>query len=318
VAGPGRLIARGGASVVAPWLDALVGLDAVDDRPLVACSGGADSLALLVLVAATGRQPTAVYVDHELRPGTTFESELVTRVAGALGAPSMSVARRVAPGPNLEARARDVRYAALEDARREVGASVVLVGHTADDQAETVLLNLMRGSGSSGLGAMAVRRGTVVRPLLRLRRADTEAVCAAVGVVPAADPMNTDPGFRRVAVRAELLPRLNALAQRDLVPVLARQAEVLRTESDYLDELARAAWPADGGAARADVLARLPIALARRAVRLWIGAPPPAFADVERVLAVARGDTRATEIAGGDRVERRSGVLHRLRASVPR
>ena len=104
-------------------------------------------------------------------------------------------------------------------------------GHTADDQAETVLLNLLRGSASAGLGAMAARRDTVVRPLLGLRRSDCEAVCAAVGVTPLRDPMNADRAFRRVAVRHDVLPRLSALAGRDLVPVLARQAEVLRSES---------------------------------------------------------------------------------------
>ncbi|MBM3660553.1 MAG: tRNA lysidine(34) synthetase TilS, partial [Actinobacteria bacterium] len=227
------------------------------------------------------------------------------------------VAVHVAPGPNLEARARDVRYAALDEVRRAVGAAHVLVGHTADDQAETVLLNLMRGSAASGLGAMAVQRGSIVRPLLALRRADCEAVCAAIGVVPVRDPMNADPGFRRVAVRDDVLPRLSSVAGRDLVPVLARQAEVLRAESEYLDDLARAAWPPEGDLHRADVLARLPVPLARRAVRQWIGSPPPSFADVERVLAVARGEIRATEISGGHRVERRSGLLRVVRASVP-
>jgi tRNA(Ile)-lysidine synthase len=205
---------------------------------------------------------------------------------------------------------------ALDAARRAVGASTVLVAHTADDQAETVLLNLMRGSAAAGLGAMAERRDAIVRPLLRLRRSDCEAVCAAVGVAPVRDPMNRDRSFRRVRVREDLLPRLSEAAGRDLVPVLARQAEVLRSESEYLDELARAAWPPEPGLSRADVLARLPLPLARRAVRQWIGAPPPSFADVERVLAVARGEIRATEIAGGHRIARRAGVLRLDRASV--
>jgi hypothetical protein len=100
--------------------------------------------------------------------------------------------------------------------------------------------------------------------------------------------------------------------------VLARQAAVLRSESDYLDELARAAWPPGDGIAPAAALARLPLPLARRAVRQWIGAPPPSFAEVERVLAVARGDARATDLAGDRRVERRSGELSLTRSSVPR
>jgi tRNA(Ile)-lysidine synthase len=212
-------------------------------------------------------------------------------------------------GPNLEARARDARYRALEDATDAHGASVVLVGHTVDDQAETVLLALLRGSGSAGLAGMPVRRGRLVRPLLRLRRADTEVCCAALGLDPVRDPMNDDRAHRRAWIRHEVLPLLEAGAARDLVPVLARQADVLRDESEYLDALARAAWPPDGAHAPSAALARLPRVLARRAVRCWLGAPPPSFEEVERVLAVARGETRATELAGRRRVRRSRGEL---------
>lgn len=298
------------------WVDRCPGFAGVEDTPVVACSGGADSVALLALTVATGRRPTAVHVDHGLRPGGASEAAFVARVAGHLGVPTRPVVVDVGPGPNLEARARAARYEALDAVRLEVGAATVLVGHTADDQAETVLLNLMRGSASSGLAAMAVRRGAVVRPLLHLRRAASEAVCAAMGVEPFRDPMNHDRSFRRVAVREDLLPRLSAAAGRDLVPVLARQAAVLRSESDYLDELARAAWPPAPGTTPAAVLARLPLPLARRAVRQWVGLPPPSFAEVERVLAVASGTVRAAELAGGIRVVRRAGALHLDRVSV--
>jgi tRNA(Ile)-lysidine synthase len=122
------------------------------------------------------------------------------------------------------------------------------------------------------------------------------------------DPMNDDESFRRVAVRRRVLPMLESVAGRDLVPVLARQSELLREESDFLDELARAAWPgSEGVSARA--LATLPPALARRAVRLWLGPPPPSLAEVTRVLQVASGEQRATELAGGRTVRRRAGQL---------
>src|SRR6185503_6309924 len=162
------------AADLAPFTDRLVGLDDVAAPVVVACSGGPDALDLA---------PVAVYVDHGLRAESTDDARVVARVAEQLGAASRSVAVQVGPGPNLEARARDARYEALDRVRRDVGASVVLVGHTADDQAETVLLNLLRGSASRGLGGMAVRRDTVVRPLLALRRSDTEAICHALGLV---------------------------------------------------------------------------------------------------------------------------------------
>src|SRR5262249_5865815 len=125
-----------------------------------------------------------------------------------------------------------------------------------------------------------------------------------------------DRAFRRVWVREVALPALSAGAQRDLVPVLARQADVLRSESDYLDELARAAWPPDADRCPAAPLAALPPVLGRRAVRQWLGPPPPSFDEVERVLAVARGDVRSAELAGGRRVGRRSGELFVQRSSV--
>jgi len=306
------------AADLAPFTDRLVGLDDVAAPVVVACSGGPDSLALLVLAAALDLAPVAVYVDHGLRAESTDDARVVARVAEQLGAASRSVAVQVGPGPNLEARARDARYEALDRVRRDVGASVVLVGHTADDQAETVLLNLLRGSASRGLGGMAVRRDTVVRPLLALRRSDTEAICHALGLVPARDAMNDDTAFRRVWIRTEVLPALSAGAERDLVPVLARQAEVLRADSDYLDELARAAWPPAPERTPAAALARLPLPLARRAVRQWLGTPPPSLAEVERVLQVARGEIRATELAPGRRVERRAGEMKCIPDSVPR
>jgi len=301
---------------LARWVDRCIGFEGVEDAPVVACSGGADSVALLALTVASGRSPVAVHVDHRLRPGGAAESAFVARVAERLGVLARSVAVDVGPGPNLEARARVARYDALDAVRADVGAATVLVGHTADDQAETVLLNLMRGSAAAGLAAMAPRRGVVVRPLLPLRRTESEAVCAALGVTPFRDPMNHDSSFRRVAVREDLLPRLSAAAGRDLVPVLTRQAEVLRSESEYLDELARAAWPPAPETTPAAVLARLPLPLARRAVRQWIGSPPPSFSEVERVLSVAHGRVRAAELAGGLRVERRAGALHLNRVSV--
>jgi tRNA(Ile)-lysidine synthase len=184
----------------------------------------------------------------------------------------------------------------------------VLVAHTTDDQAETVLLNVLRGAASTGLAGMRAQRGHLIRPLLGFRRAETAALCAAMDLPVLRDPMNDDETFRRVAVRRRVLPVLEGVAGRDLVPVLARQAELLREESNYLDELAGAAWPHhDDASARS--LAALPPVLARRAVRLWLGSPPPSQADVTRVLAVATGDHRSTQLSGGRTVRRVAGRL---------
>jgi tRNA(Ile)-lysidine synthase len=276
---------------------------------VVGCSGGADSLALLALAVDAGLEPIGVYVDHGIRDAGDREADVVADAASRLGA-GFDVRRvAVSQGANLEARARTARYDALERARVTHDATVVLVAHTADDQAETVLLNLLRGSGTRGLAGMPARRGRVVRPLLEQRRVDLREVCVHRQLVPVEDPSNEDPAFRRNRIRHEVMPLLERIAGRDLTPVLVRQAAVLRSEADFLDGLARAAWPGEAGA-RARDLAALPQALARRAVRCWLGAPAPSLDEVDEVLVVARGERRAVDLAGGRRVRRSAGVLH--------
>jgi tRNA(Ile)-lysidine synthase len=172
----------------------------------------------------------------------------------------------------------------------------VLTGHTADDQAETVLINLLRGSGTAGLAGMRRER----RPLLRLRRQETAMLCAELGLVPLRDPMNEDDRFQRVRVRHELIGLLDDIAKRDVVEVLVRQADVMRDDDDLLEELAAMIDVED-----AKALTTAPVALARRAVRQWLANPlPPDAATVERVLAVARGDATACEIGNGREVRR--------------
>ncbi|HUR23127.1 MAG TPA: tRNA lysidine(34) synthetase TilS [Acidimicrobiales bacterium] len=260
-----------------------------------AVSGGADSLALLGLAVAAGCEVTAVHVDHGLRPGSAGEAGVVEDAAARFGADFRAVKVDVAPGPNLEARARAARYSVLP--------AGVLTGHTADDQAETVLLNLLRGAGLDGLAGMR-REG---HPILALRRHETEAVCAAEGLAAVTDPTNADPVHRRNRVRAELVPLLHDIAERDPVPILARQAEILRDEAAVLDVLAAGIDPTDAGS-----LMGSPPALARRAVRRWLTEGldhPPDAATVERVLAVAHGMARGTDVGAGRRVARTRNVL---------
>ena len=261
----------------------------------VACavSGGADSTALALLAVEAGCVVAIVHVDHQLRPTSADDAALVQRTAAVLGVPCTVHAVAVGDGPNLEARARAARYGVLPPD--------VLTGHTADDQAETVLINLLRGAAASGLAGM---RPGPTRPLLGLRRADTVEVCRLAGTATADDESNTDPRFVRNRVRHEVLPLLADVAARDLAPVLARQAELLRADDDLLDTLAAALDPTD-----ARQLAAAPPPLARRAVRRWLtgldpAGHPPDLAAVERVLAVARGESTACDVAGGHRVAR--------------
>ena len=255
-----------------------------------AVSGGPDSMALLVLAAAAGLTVTAVHVDHGIRPGSADDARLIEPVARAVGAELVVHTVRVEPGPNLEARARAARHAVLP--------AGVMTGHTADDQAETVLLNLMRGAGTTGLAAM---RPGHDRPLLGLRRSETHALCDAAGIACVVDETNSDPAHQRNRVRHELLPLVAEVSRRDPVPVLVRAADVMRDDNDLLEELASSIDPTDARA-----LAAAPLPLARRAVRRWLADPyPPDLATVERVLEVARGLHPGCD-AGGNRQIRRS------------
>ena len=265
-----------------------------------AVSGGPDSLALLVLAVEAGLMVTAWHVDHGLRPGSDAEGERVAVVADSLGAAAVSVTAMVGDGPNLEARAREARLDALPDG--------VLTGHTADDQAETVLLNLLRGSGihgSAGIGDPGRR------PLLGLRRSETRALCVACGLEPLDDPMNDDPRFVRNRIRNEVLPLLAEVSDRDPVPLLARHAGLAGEAVVLLDALIADIDPTD-----ARTLAMLSPELARLALRGWLtgllGGRPPDAAAIDRVFDVAVGLVRATEVTGGLRIERSRGRLRPL------
>lgn len=255
-----------------------------------AVSGGADSMALLVLACAAGLEVTVHHVDHGLRPDSARDAGVITPVAERLGARVVVHTLAVEHGPNLEARAREARRAVLPGA--------AMTGHTADDQAETVLINLLRGASAHGLAAM---RPSARTPLLGLRRTETRALCDAHGIVPVDDETNTDPRFLRNRVRHELLPLVADISGRDPVPLLVRSAGLLRDDDDLLDELASAIDPTDAVA-----VARAPLPLARRAIRAWLADPyPPDLATVDRVLRVARGEVPGCDV-GDNRQVRRS------------
>lgn len=262
-----------------------------------AVSGGPDSTALLVLAVEADLVVTAWHVDHGLRSGSSAEGGMVARLATGLGASSRCVEAPVDDGPNLEARARDARRAAWP--------SGILTGHTADDQAETVLLNLLRGAGVPGAAGIGSPER---RPLLALRRHETRALCEALGLQTLADPMNDDPRFVRNRIRHEVLPLLADVSGRDPVPLLARHAMHATEATRLLSGLVADVDPTDVRA-----LAELPDDLVRLALRAWLtrGADglPPDSASVDRVLDVVRGRIRATQVVGGHRVVRSAGRL---------
>jgi tRNA(Ile)-lysidine synthase len=218
------------------------------DLVLAACSGGADSLALAAALAHEAPRLSlrggAVTVDHGLQAGSAERAARVARVLSQLGLdPVHQVSVTVPAGPGSggpEAAARTARYAALEQAAEQAGAAAVLLGHTRDDQAETVLLGLARGAGGRALAGMPARRGRFRRPLLGVARATLREACAAQGLEPWDDPHNADPAYARARVRHQALPALEAALGPGVAAALARTAAQLSEDCDALDALAAA------------------------------------------------------------------------------
>ena len=240
-----------------------------DERWCVALSGGADSLALTA-VAATSKPTTALIVDHRLQPDSG-------RVAATARDQAMSVlcvdaqvlCVDVGTTGGPEAAARTARYRALDDAR---GDAPVLLAHTLDDQAETVLLGLGRGSGSRSIAGMRLCDPPWYRPLLGIRRALTHAACVELGLTPWQDPHNADRRFTRTRLRTEVLPLLEEVLGGGVAEALARTATALREDTETLDELARQALADVGAGGGLDTarLAALSEAVRRRVIRGWL------------------------------------------------
>lgn len=303
---------------------------------LVACSGGADSVALAAAAAfeapRLGLRVGGVTVDHGLQKGSTSRASTVAALLIGLGLePVEVVAVDVSAhsgGP--EAAARAARYGALDGVADRLRASTVLVGHTLDDQAETVLLGLARGSGTRSLAGMATVSGSPVgaegtdaryrRPLLAVERAVTKAACADLGLPVWDDPQNADPSFARVRVRSEVLPVLEAALGPGVAAALARTADLARDDADALDR-----WAAGSYAEMADVdgsldvaaLALLPPAVRRRVLRtatLRAGVTAGSLAAVH-LLAIEALVTDwhgqgSVSLPGGQSASRRYGKLY--------
>ncbi|MBB5956693.1 tRNA(Ile)-lysidine synthase [Saccharothrix tamanrassetensis] len=254
------------------------------ERVAVAVSGGADSLALAAVTAKLAPGSTAVVVDHGLQEDSARVAAEAARTCRGLGLDA-EVRRVVVDGPGgPEAAARRARYAALRPER-----GVVLLGHTRDDQAETVLLGLGRGSGPRSIAGMRPYDPPWGRPLLGVPREATNAACAELDLTPWVDPHNSDPAYMRVRLRTEVLPLLEDVLQHGVADALARTAAQLREDCDALDALAEAF---EGDRQTVADLERLPPALRRRVLRLWLlgtGVPELSDSHLRRVDALVGG-----------------------------
>lgn len=292
-------------------------LDPFEGQLIVACSGGADSLALAHL-AITGAKragsaiPVVAHVNHGLRPEAAAEAEVVRRFANDLGAKCLvSTVDLEGKGASLEARAREARYRALDACASTVNAAWVLLAHTKSDQAETVFMRILRGTGLVGLSGMAATRGIYGRPLLGVTREDTEAYCAKHGLEYSHDPMNREERFTRVRIRHRWLPILREENPR-IQEALCGLADSARDHRAVLDWAASRALQeftnAEGTLQLGEAFQGLPDALAARVVALFVeksSTRPLERSHIDAVLALCRSATsgsRRLSLPGGEAV----------------
>jgi tRNA(Ile)-lysidine synthase len=258
------------------------------ERVVVAVSGGPDSLALLSvlreIVPAFPLHLTVAHFDHGWRAESRADRDFAASMAATWGYDFRS-ARAADDVPHTENAARAARYAFLRQTAADTNSTAIALGHTQDDQVETLLLHLLRGSGSKGLGAMRRREGDLARPLLDISRTEVEAYLAQLHLTPIRDATNDDPRFTRNRLRQQVMPAIDAFdpAARDL---LARTADILSEEDRFIE--AQLADLPDDIATNPDAFARLPPALQRRVIRRLV--PDAGFLEVERLR---RGDSPA-------------------------
>ena len=308
-------------NAVRPFLENLT----AGDSAIVAVSGGADSLALAYALVKEAPELAitliAVTVDHQLQTGSRDQAKKVQEQLKAMGYQEVIIEKvSVVEKSGIEADARTARYAALDAIAHAYGASQIYLGHTRDDQAETVLLGLARGSGTRSLSGMATVNGKYARPFLQLTRLQTVAACDEAEITPWKDPHNANEKFSRVRVRNKVMPIMEEEIGPGIAAALARSAAILRDDADALDEMAQAVISrVDLSDLDCAALAELPRAIRSRILRAAIyaaGAPSGSvsadhLAGVEALVTSWRGQGEAS-LPGGVKVARISGRLSLL------
>ena len=271
----------------------------------LAVSGGPDSTGLLLLALEAGLDVTVHHVDHHARPDSGSDATFVRELCVARDVRFVGHDVIVAPGPNFEQRARHARRTSLPEG--------ALTGHTLDDVAETIVLNFFRGAGLTGLTPM---HDDDTKPLRHLRRSDLHAYVADSGIVARTDPSNLDPRYRRNRIRHELLPLIDEIMERDVAPILHRQAAVLFDDRQWLDEVTASDRALTLEAADCRELATWSTARLRHWLRRTLAHQSPegetyapSIEEISRAIAVVRGDVVACELAGGRRLARRHQQL---------
>ncbi len=288
-------------------------LDLPEQEPVIALSGGADSASLAYLIAHRGQGRRAVHVNHRLAASARLE-QAARAVADQTGTPLVVVETDVPVGASLEGHARDRRYRALIGSLRP--GEALLTAHTLDDQAETVLMNLLRGAGPAGLAGIPPRKGQVARPMLRVSRAETRELAGLAGLPYEDDPTNLDPGVRRNAIRLEVIPDLAGRFNPKLVEALARSASLIQSDEEHLASLATSLPVVESNSTLAlpiGSLQAVPRSVADRAIRRCLSRLRPPYGgnagEMTAIWEVAARRRRATVLGEGLEVTHQGPLL---------
>ncbi len=280
------------------------------ERVVVACSGGADSIALSLIAYCNSLNFSIAYIEHEISTYTSECAVMVKQLAEDLDAEfnsiNLKMSQRSLADGNIEANARELRYQALSEIRIQTQSKFILTAHHKDDVVETFLINLLRGSGS-GTASLSQQRDSIFRPLLHWRKKELEDFVTSCGYDFFDDPGNTDPRFVRNRIRHEVIPLLNEIADRDIVPLVSRTAELLSQDNSFLNEYASSLWP--NGDPDTRELAKLDLVLQRHALRTWIKGYPPTYDEIERILDVVNHKVRSTQLSGNRTIWRSGAKL---------
>lgn len=284
---------------------------AISSPVLIACSGGGDSIALALIAYAKNSDFALAYVDHGLSDAMSDCEQHVKNLAYRLKVDflidHLGMAQRGLDVSNIESQARRLRYESLEKLRAQYGAIDIATAHHSDDVAETLLINLVRGSGSGG-ASLSSRRGNLVRPLLGWRKDSLRDLVFACGLEPFEDPSNGDSRFVRNRMRNEVLPLLNDVAGRDVTGLLARSSRSLAADNIYLTTYASQQWPGEHASTK-DLVA-LDDVIQVHALRAWITGYPPSHEEMGRILDVAHHRIARTQISGHRTIWRTGSVMY--------
>ena len=293
-------------------------LPPIEELALIGVSGGRDSVALLHLLAGRGHRLVVCHLDHALRRESREEARFVERLALGLGCEFVGRRENIAARAkrmkcSIETAAREARFAFFAKVGRERGVRRVFLAHHADDQVETFLFNLLRGSGAAGLGAMRTvsMRGEleIVRPLLGVWREEIDRYVARHGLEFCEDASNADPRHTRNRVRHVILPMLAQAFGREVRGALLRSAEILREEDAFLAALPELAL-ADARELSVSEMRALPVAMQRRVLLAWLrarGIAEVGFEEVERVRSLLAGRVAKVNLPDGRHARRRAG-----------